>query len=72
MRVHYVCRNGSLRWGRGQWVGVSTTLAGKRVGLEELDNGLWRVFFRDKLLGYLDERTLRIEDSLGRSKRNFV
>ncbi len=72
MRVAYVCRNGSLRWGRGQWIGVSTTLSGKRVGLEELDNGLWRVFFRDKLLGYLDERTLRIEDSLGRSKRNFV
>lgn len=72
MRVHYVCRNGALRWGRGRWVGVSTTLAGKRIGLEELDNGLWRVFFRGKLLGYLDERTLRIEDELGRSKRNFV
>jgi hypothetical protein len=42
------------------------------VGLEELDNGLWRVFFRGKLLGYLDERTLRIEDELGRTKRNFV
>jgi len=42
------------------------------VGLEELDNGLWRVFFRTRSLGYLDERSLRIEDKLGRSKRNFV
>lgn len=72
MVVRYVSRNAAIRWKSYHWVMVSSTLAGKYVGLEELGNGIWRVFFRHKLLGYLDENTLRIEDSLGRSKRNNV
>lgn len=72
MVVRYVSRNGAIRWKSTQWVGVSTTLAEKHVGLEELGNGIWRVFFRGKLLGYLDERTRRIEDERGRIKRNNV
>ena len=70
--VRYVSRNGAIRWKTTKWVGVSTTLAEKHVGLEELGNGIWRVFFRAKLLGYLDERTRRIEDERGRIKRNNV
>ena len=31
--------------------------------------GKWRVYYRDTLLGYLDERTLRIQDDLGRIHR---
>jgi hypothetical protein len=42
---------------------------GKDIGLEELANGIWRVYFRCKLLGYLDEHTLRIQDLKGRNKR---
>lgn len=72
MVVRYVSRNGAIRWKSTKWVGVSTTLAEKHVGLEELGNGIWRVFFRGKLLGYLDERTRRIEDERGRIKRNNV
>ena len=72
MVVRYVSRNAAIRWKSYHWVMVSSTLAGKHVGLEELGNGIWRVYFRQKLLGYLDEKTLRIEDSQGRSKRNNV
>jgi transposase InsO family protein len=67
--VKYVCRNGAIRWGYGKWVMVSTTLATKYIGLEEMATGKWRVYFRDTLLGYLDEQTLRIEDQLGRQRR---
>lgn len=35
---------------------------------EEPSNGIWRVVFRQKLLSYLDEETLRIEDEQGRDK----
>jgi len=33
------------------------SLIDKHIGLEELGNGIWRVFFRSELLGYLDEKT---------------
>lgn len=69
MSVKYVCRNGALRWGGSKWVVVSTTLIEKYVGLQEMAKGKWRVYYRDKLLGYLDERTLRIQDDLGRTLR---
>ena len=69
MCVKYVCGNGAIRWGAGKWVGVSTTLAGKYVGLEEMTTGKWRVYFRDTLLGYLDDEVLRIQDDLGRLRR---
>ncbi len=69
MVVKYVCRNGAVRWGFGKWVMVSTTLSTRYVGLEEMAEGKWRVYFRDTLLGYLDEETLRIQDDLGRLRR---
>ena len=67
--VRYVSRNAAIRWKSYSWVMVATPLAGRYVGLEELGNGIWRVFYRHKLLGYLDEQTLRIEDEYGRKKR---
>jgi transposase InsO family protein len=69
MVVKYVCRNGAIRWGFGKWVVVSTTLATRYVGLEEMAEGKWRVYFRNTLLGYLDEESLRIQDDLGRLRR---
>ncbi len=65
----YVCRNGAIRWGASKWVVVSTTLIEKYVGLEEIVKGKWRVYYRDTLLGYLDERELRIQDQHGRLMR---
>jgi transposase InsO family protein len=67
--VKYVCRNGAIRWGARKWVVVSTTLAEKYIGLEEMAAGKWRVYYRDTLLGYLDEQALRIQDDLGRLRR---
>ena len=69
MVVKYVGRNGAIRWGVGKWVMVSTTLVTEYVGLEEIATGKWRVYFRDTLIGYLDEETLRIQDDLGRLRR---
>lgn len=71
-QVRRVCRNGALRWRSTKWVMISTTLIEKEVGLEELGNGIWRVYYRNKMLGYFDEKTLRIQDEKGRLKRNNV
>jgi len=70
--VRRVTKNGALRWKSTQWVMVSTTLIDKHVGLEELGDGIWRIYFRQKLLGYFDESNRRIMDEIGRLKRNCV
>lgn len=71
-QVRRVCKNGALRWRSTKWVMISTSLAEKDVGLEEIGDGIWRVYFRQKMLGYFHEEELRIQDELGRLKRNYV
>ena len=44
--VKYVCRNGAIRWGDGKWVMVSTTLIERYIGLEQIAEGIWRVYYR--------------------------
>ncbi|MGH9383206.1 MAG: integrase core domain-containing protein [Vicinamibacterales bacterium] len=67
--VRLVSRNSGIRWNR-RWVCVTHTLAGEYVGLEEVDDGLWDVYFGPLKLGRMDERILRIEDHKGRTVRN--
>jgi putative transposase len=69
--VRYVSANGGIRWNK-QWVNVSITCAGEYVGLEEIDDGVWNVYFGPLKLGRLLERHLRIEDALGRLRRHNV
>jgi len=66
--VRYVSANGGIRW-KNQWVNVTTAIIGEYVGLEEIDDGLWDVYFGPLKLGRLLERHMRIEDHLGRLKR---
>lgn len=70
--VRRVSNSSAFRWTnktiRGH-VFVSHLLAGEYVGLEEVDNGLWDVYFGPVWLGRLCERTLRIIDKHGKSKR---
>ncbi len=42
------------------------------VGLEEIDDGIWDVYFGPLKLGRLHERHMRIEDEYGRLKRHKV
>jgi len=66
--VRRVSRNGGIRWHQ-QWVNVSQTLAEEYVGLTEIDDGEWDLYFGPLRLGRLHERTLQVEDALGRSYR---
>jgi putative transposase len=67
--VRYVSYNGGIRWNR-DWVNVSIVCAGEYVGLEEIDDGVWNVYFGALKLGRLLERHMRIEDAYGRLKRH--
>jgi len=66
--VRLVSRNGGFRW-NGDRVNVSHVLGGEYVGLEEIDNDLWSVYYGPIDLGRFHERKLVIEDSLGRKRR---
>jgi len=65
VHVRRVYKNGCIRWGPDNWVMVATLLIDKEIGLFELGNGIWRVFFRNKFLGYLNEKTLHIQEVIG-------
>lgn len=69
--VRLVSRNGGIRW-NSHWVNVSHVLGEQYVGLEEIDNGIWTVYFGPIELGRLDERDLKITDTLGRKARKKV
>ena len=66
--VRLVSRNGGIRW-HAQWVNVSHVLAEQHVGLEEVDDGEWDLYFGPLKLGRFHERLLRVEDVLGRLRR---
>ncbi len=66
--VRYVSANGGIRW-HNKWANVSSVLIGEHIGLEEVDDGQWDVYYVNYRLGRLNERFMRIEDSLGRLKR---
>jgi transposase InsO family protein len=64
-----VSKNGGIRWNHA-WVNVSVCCAGEYVGLEEIDDGVWNVYFGPLKLGRLHERHMRIEDANGRLLRH--
>ena len=63
--TRYVSANGGIRW-NSRWVNVSTVCAGEYVGLEEIADGIWTVYFGPLRLGRFHERHMRIEDEYGR------
>lgn len=69
--VRYVSANGGIRWKR-DWVNVSIVCVGEYVGLEEIDDGIWNVYFGPLKLGRLIERHMKIEDAFGRLRRHRV
>jgi putative transposase len=67
--TRYVSHNGGIRW-NCDWINVSITCAGQWVGLEEIDNGIWNVYFGPVKLGRLIEEQMRIEDEAGKLWRH--
>lgn len=70
--AHYekrlVSANGGIRW-NNHWVNVSCCCALEYVGLEEIDDGVWEIYFGPMKLGRLLEEYMRIEDQFGKLKR---
>lgn len=67
--LRYVSRNGHIRFNKIA-ISVTHAIIGQHVGLEEIGDGIWDLYYGPMRLGQLDERIGRIEDALGRRKRN--
>ena len=63
--------NGGFRWGNKR-VPLSHLLEGQYIGLEEVGDGIWDVYYSHVRLGQMDVRTLKVEDALGRRMRNPI
>ena len=63
--VRKVSHNGGIRWACA-WVNVSHLLAGEYVGLEQVADEIWAVFFGPVSLGWLHTRRSAILDHDGR------
>lgn len=69
--VRRVSRNGGVRW-HSNWLNISSTLIEEMVGFEEVDNGVWDVYFRGLRLGVFNESELQLVDAFGRKNRIHV
>lgn len=51
--------SGQMKW-EGHDVRITGALSGERIGLEPLDDGIWRIYFLHQALGYFLERDLTV------------
>lgn len=65
--VRRVSANGGIRWHSG-WVNCRHILSGEYVGLEEVDDGIWALYYGPVLLGRFHERTRAVISSHNRNK----
>lgn len=72
IKVLKVTQNGAIRWRAYYWVYLTASLKGKYVGILDMGNGIWRVFYRDVFLGYFDEKNLRDKQISIRLSQNIV
>ena len=62
IELQYVTKNGAIRWQAYYWIYMARALAGKYVGVQELGNGVWKVFYRNVFLGYINDKLLKYRE----------
>ena len=66
-QVRLVSANGGVRW-KSAWVNCSHVLAGEYVGFEEVEDGIWAMYYGPLLLGRFHECDLVIIGAHNRNK----
>lgn len=62
--IRKVSDNGGFRW-NNEWVNLSKCLGLKNIGFEEIDDGLWKIYFYNRFIGFFDELSLAVKDKSG-------
>ena len=63
--VRLVSKNGGVRWNHIR-VPVSQTLIKEYIGFEEIEDGIYNVYFRNLLIGRFFEEISRVKDVIKR------
>ena len=63
--VRLVSKNGGVRWNHHR-VPVSSTLIKEYIGFEEIEDGIYNVYFCDFVIGRFFEEVPRIKDVISR------
>jgi transposase InsO family protein len=71
-KIMKVAQNGAIRWKSYHWVYLTVALKGKYVGVEELGNGIWRIYYYSVFLGYFDDINIRNKQTSIRLSLNLV
>ena len=71
-KIMKVTQNGAVRWKTKYWVYLTVALKGKYVAIEDLGNGIWRVYYYNVFLGYFDDRNIRNKQKSIRISQNLV
>ncbi|WP_158447961.1 integrase core domain-containing protein [Aquimarina longa] len=71
-KVLKVTKSGAIRWKSYYWVYLTAALKGKYIGVQELGNGIWKVYYRNVFLGFFDQRNLRHKQQSTRLETNLV
>ena len=71
-KVLKVTQNGAIRWKSYYWVYLTAALKGKYIGIEDIGNGIWKVFYRNVFLGFFNETHLRNKETSIRLETNLV
>lgn len=66
--VRRVSRNGGVRW-NGKWLNVGHALIEENVGFEEVNDGVWDLYFRNLAIGRFEERELRLVGTMATHPR---
>jgi hypothetical protein len=70
-KIMKVAQNGAIRWKSYYWVYLTVAMKGKgRV--EELGNGIWRIYYFGVFLGYFDDLNIRTKQASLRLSQNLV
>jgi hypothetical protein len=72
MNVLNVTKNGSVYREAFWWVYVPASLMDRCIGIEKIGNGIWKVFYRNVFLGYLNEKDIRDKEKPIRLSTNLV
>jgi len=72
LKILKVTQNGAIRWKSYYWVYLTAALKGKYVGIENLGNGIWKVFYRNVFLGFFNENKIRDKQVSIRLSQNMV
>jgi hypothetical protein len=72
MKVIKVTQNGAIRWRSYYWVYLTASLKGKHVGIQDIGNGIWKIFYRNVFLGFFNENELRNKEKSIRLETNLV